>query len=241
MPVYTEPIVIGELIRRPNRFRADVLLTAPPEAEGDGTAAETPVFVPNPGRMHELMVPGYRVACAWRPTATRKTAWDMVAVWYADTWVGVDTRMPNALLAEGLSSGVITSFGQAEVERAEFTWGASRFDFLLRDGEQPILVEVKSCNLVEDGQGLFPDAPTKRGARHMLELIDALEEGYRCAVCFIVQRGDCRVLRPFAERDPDFTEALSRAAAAGVQVVAWGCDTAVDSITVSHEVVVELP
>ncbi|MHA1578097.1 MAG: DNA/RNA nuclease SfsA [Candidatus Freyarchaeota archaeon] len=46
-----------------------------------------------------------------------------------------------------------------------------------------------------NGVALFPRAPTPRGRRHLVELMNAPEEGYRSCVLLVVQRNDARVLR----------------------------------------------
>lgn len=68
---------------------------------------------------------------------------------------------------------------------------------------------------------LFPDAPTTRGRRHLLELIEALKQGYRCVIIFIVQRDDARVFRPNSDTDPEFSKALQDAHSSGVEAIAY--------------------
>lgn len=89
--------------------------------------------------------------------------------------------------------------------------------------ESMFLVETKSCNLVVDGLGLFPDAPTARGTRHLKDLIEAVNAGYRAAVVWFVQRDDARALAPHAEADPEFALAFKEARAAGVEAYAYRC------------------
>ncbi len=54
---------------------------------------------------------------------------------------------------------------------------------LTRDNEK-CFVEVKSCTLLENGNGYFPDAVTKRGQKHFLELMKIVEEGNRAVLLF---------------------------------------------------------
>jgi sugar fermentation stimulation protein A len=76
--------------------------------------------------------------------------------------------------------------GGLSVVRREPTYGGSRLDFLLGDGSERLLLEVKSCTLVEEGVALFPDAPTERGTRHLMALESFLGEG-RASVLFLIQ------------------------------------------------------
>lgn len=100
----------------------------------------------------------------------------------------------------------------------------------------PMLVETKSCNLVEDGTALFPDAPTERGARHLADLADAVAQGYRAAVVWFVQRDDARQFAPHREVDPAFGEAFDLALGAGVEAYAYRCRVKPEGITVLDEI-----
>ena len=90
-------------------------------------------------------------------------------------------------------------------------------------GERKGFLEVKGVTLEEDGVAMFPDAPTERGAKHLLELAEAVEKGYESAVLFLVQMKGVSVFRPHEARDPKFAEALRKAAQAGVKVLAYDC------------------
>jgi sugar fermentation stimulation protein A len=125
------------------------------------------------------------------------------------------------------------------VERTEPTFYDSRLDLLLSDGANQILVEAKSCTLVKDSIALFPDAPTKRGARHMNTLVKALEYG-RAAACFIIQRDDAQEWRPNSEMDPDFTENLRKAVESGVEAYAYTCNISLEETSIQKRIPVKL-
>ena len=95
------------------------------------------------------------------------------------------------------------------------------------------LLEVKGCTLEVDGVGYFPDAPTERGIKHLNELASASEEGFRCAVAFVIgMEGVNRVL-PNMETHPAFGDALAHAEACGVRVLNLRCDVSQDEFRVS--------
>ena len=103
--------------------------------------------------------------------------------------------------------------------------GRSRLDFLLGNsaGRQMVL-EVKSVTLVEGGVGLFPDAVTERGARHVRELAEVLKRpGWEAGVLFMLQRSDAREIRAAKSIDPKFAEALSDAESEGVRLLGQRC------------------
>ena len=216
------------LIKRPNRFLGVVDL--------DGT--EVQAFIPNPGRMHELMVPGTRVYIIPREGAHRKTRFDLTLVDYNDTLVSIDSRLPNYMLREAIDEGLPEFVGYG-VKRAEPTFHDSRLDLMLTDGVNQVLLEAKSCTLVVDGIALFPDAPTKRGARHMNTLVVALEYG-RAAACFVIQRNDALEWRPNEEMDPEFTAALRNAVENGVEAYAFTCDINLNTVSIQKRVPINL-
>lgn len=202
----------GRFIRRLNRFACLV--------EVDGETAEA--YLPNPGRLQEILVEGAEVLLRVSNASRRKTACDLIGVRAGETWVSIDARVPNALFKEAVEQRSLREFAGYRIAREEVFFGSSRLDFLLQ-GEPPCLVEVKSCTLVEEGIAKFPDAPTARGRRHLLELIKAREGGYRCAVVFIIQRGDAFAFAPNDATDSAFGEALREAARRGVEVLAYRC------------------
>lgn len=215
-------------IKRPNRFLGVVDL--------DGTKVQA--FIPNPGRMHELMVPGTRVYVIPKEGAHRKTRFDLTLVDYNDTLVSIDSRLPNYMLREAIDEG-LPEFVGYRVKRAEPAFHNSRLDLMLTDGVNQVLLEAKSCTLVVDGIALFPDAPTKRGARHMNTLVVALEYG-RAAACFVIQRNDAREWRPNEEMDPEFTAALRNAVENGVEAYAFTCDINLNMVSIQKRVPVNL-
>lgn len=179
--------------------------------------------VPSSGRMRELLYPGARVYVAGSgPGAGLK--YRILLAENGGRLVSVDSLLPNRLVRRALNSGTLPELAGYGVIKPEASFGQGRFDFLLEgDGRRRCYLEVKSVTLVEDGVALFPDAPSERGARHVEELSAARREGCRAVVLFVIQRTDARLFRPNWDRDPMFGQALSRAAPAGVEVLARGC------------------
>ena len=90
--------------------------------------------------------------------------------------------------------------------------------------------------------GLFPDAVTARGARHVRELA-ALKRGgeWATAVLFVLQRPDADRIMPNATIDPDFARALAEARRAGVRILGRRCTVDLETITLGPSVPVRLP
>lgn len=201
----------GIFKKRPNRFLALV------EIKGK----MVPCFLPNPGRMNELLKMDSEVVLRKIEKEERKTRFDVIGVFFNGELVSLDTRVPNRLVFDSLKKGIIEEFSDYNIIKPEFSFGRSRLDFLLTNEFEKCLLEVKSCSLVKDGVALFPDAPTLRGKRHLIELIKAKKEGYRSCVLFIIQRRNAKVFTPNDETDPDFGQALREAKSNGVEVYAY--------------------
>ena len=110
-------------------------------------------------------------------------------------------------------------------------------------GERRIFIEVKGVTLEEDGVCRFPDAPSDRAVKHLEELIRAKKEGYETYVFFVIQMENVRYFTPNTDTHPAFAEALKRAAAAGVKILAYDCKVTPDSIMIRRpvDVVLESP
>ena len=226
---FRERLVPAVFQSRPNRFLGVVLV--------DGV--ETLCFIPNPGRMKELL---YRGACVYLvpvQSDTRKTRYTLTLVDHQGTLVSVDSNVPNKLVREAVDRGIIEPFKEFRVKKAEYTFGESRLDFLLENDSGELLLEVKSCTLIRDGVALFPDAPTKRGSRHLLTLTRGLTQG-RSAVFFLIQRPDANSFRPNMETDPDFAANLKEAKGKGVEVYAYTSRVDFDGVFIGSRVPIDL-
>lgn len=221
-----------EFIERPNRFLGRVIL--------DGKM--TDVFIPNPGRMYELMVPGREVIIRRAYGNNRKTAFDMIAVEYNGVLVSIDSLLPNRFMNYMLTNRKFDEFKEYTRVSPEPRLYEGRFDFKLEGDGGIAYIEVKSCTLVENGHARFPDAPTIRGARHVRSLARALSEAVakRAAVVFIIQRPDALLFSPNDPTDPDFANALREAYSAGVEVYALSCKVVDYELKLEKRVPVDL-
>lgn len=202
--------VNGTFVERLNRFSAKV------KVRGEVTTA----FLPNSGRLKELLVRGRTALLRPSGSAGRKTPFDLWGIFTGRIWVCVDSRMANRLLPRAVQEGLIPALRGVKDLKPEVPHGGKRFDFLASDGVEKVWVETKSVTLVKDKRALFPDAPTLRGREHILSLTKIVEGGGRAAVVFMVLREDAEVFSPNWETDPAFSSTLERAASKGVAVSA---------------------
>lgn len=220
----------ARFLRRINRFTAFVEL--------DGQ--EEMVHVKNTGRCKELLIKGAKVFLEEADKEGRKTKYSLIVVYKGNVLVNMDSQAPNQMAAEALAEGKIAEIGSVDFLKREVKYGNSRFDLYYQQGEKKGFIEVKGITLEEDGIAMFPDAPTKRGTKHLRELIRAKEEGYESAVLFVIQMKGITEFRPNEERDRKFTEALRDAAAAGVKILAYDCGVEIGKVWMEERVPVHL-
>ena len=233
---------------RPNRFIAQVETSRGIEI----------CHVKNTGRCRELLVPEARIWVQRNENPNRKTALDLIAVDKAGTIINMDSQIPNRVAEEWIRGGGLARAGQASAVkgwaadalecydmttsiRPETRYGNSRFDFYLEQGEHRLFLEVKGVTLEQNGVVSFPDAPTERGTKHLLELAACRQKGYEAYLLFVVQLKGAEQFRPNDSMDPAFGKALRHAVDSGVQILAMDCVVTPDSMTIDQPVPIILP
>ena len=224
---YNKEILEAKFINRPNRFNALV------ELEGE----EITVHVPNTGRCKELLVEGVKVLLRKENNPTRKTKYDLISVYKGNELISIDSQIPNKVVMEALQNKKIEKLIRYNNILKEKTFGNSRFDFKLsNDNGEEYYLEVKGVTLEEDGHAMFPDAPTERGRKHLLELIEVKKSGRGAGVLFLLQMNNMKDFAPNDERDNEFGKALREARDNGVDIFVYECDVLKDSITLTKRV-----
>jgi sugar fermentation stimulation protein A len=208
-----QPLLPGRLVRRYQRFLADVELV-------DNTVVTA--HCPNSGSMRGCAVPGSTVLLSRSDNPARRLLYTWELVHVDGCWVGINTALSNRLAREGIDQGIVTELHGYERIRQEVCYGAerSRIDLLLEEPGQ-CYVEVKNVTLVEEGAARFPDAVTERGQKHLQELMAMVEAGARSVNLFVVQREDARAVSPADAIDPAYGRLLRQAAEAGVELLAY--------------------
>lgn len=224
-----ERITQGSFLERPNRFLAYAELAGKKEV----------IHVKNTGRCAELLKPGAVIYVQESQNPERKTKWDLIAVEKGDRIINMDSQIPNRVVQEWIEEGNL--FEDVRLVKPETTYCNSRFDLYVETGDKrKIFIEVKGVTLEENGVVRFPDAPSERAVKHLEELGHAVKEGYEAYVFFVIQMKGVRYFTPNRDTHPAFCDALKRAQAAGVHVLAYDCEVSADSIEVNEEVPVVL-
>ncbi len=224
-------LIPAEFVYRTNRFTAAVHLK-------QGGAAYA--YVPTTGRLTGVLRPGCRVWLSPAVNPQRKTPFNLVLTELESGGLcSVNASLANRLFSEALADRRISAFQYDRVER-EVSFGRSRLDLRLSKGDRTCWIEIKSVTYVEEGVGMFPDAPTARGRRHLDELATLLGQGDRASVVFIAQREDVESFSPYEVIDPDFADKLREVHQVGVEVHAYCCNVSLKEIQVSAEIPVHL-
>lgn len=230
MSVKYKNICQGVFKSRPNRFIANV------DIDGKTTVCH----VKNTGRCRELLLPGVTVYLEKSDNANRKTKYDLVAVKKGDRLINMDSQIPNRAVEEWIKSGAF--LGKNPVVKPESTFFNSRFDFYVESekADKKAYVEVKGCTLEKDGVCMFPDAPTQRGVKHIMELIKCVESGFDAYVVFLIQMSNIKYFTPNYKTHKEFGDALKQAQNKGVTILAFDSIVTPDSIQLNNPVEVRL-
>lgn len=213
----------GVLIRRYKRFLAEVELS-----DGEIVTAHCA----NTGPMKGVLKEGGLVRLRYSPSPARKLdwSWEQSQVKGANdlsVWVGVNTAMPNKLVKLAIEAGLLDEqLGEIKSIKAEVPYGKdnkSRIDLLLTplqdipDAKQ-IYIEIKNTTWNKGPMALFPDTVTKRGQKHLKELI-ALIPNFRSVLVPSISRPDLNIFAPGDEADPTYGELFRLAIQKGVEVL----------------------
>jgi sugar fermentation stimulation protein A len=185
-------------LKRPNRFVVFCSL--------NGKTIKA--FLPNPGRLWELLLPGAVLYLEESLQPERKLPYTVVAIEREGRPVMAHTHRTNDLVEHLLRGGMVPGLEEAEIIKREIQHGNSRFDFLLKKGEEEVYLEVKSCTLFGKRVAMFPDAVTIRGKRHMEELAELKDQGKSGAVVFLICWPKADFFMPDYHTDLKFSKTL---------------------------------
>lgn len=215
------PLHSGILLQRYKRFLADVQLQS---------GEIITIHCPNTGSMKNCKEPGSRV---WYSTSENKKrkyphTWQFIEVNGKDL-VGINTGLSNKLVVEAIENGMVTELQSYQKLKTEVPYGdqKSRIDVLLSNGDESedkdqCFVEVKNVSLgLEAGLGLFPDAVTTRGQKHLEELMLMKKSGARAVLFFCVQHSGIERVSPADDIDPVYGSLLREAIDKGVEAIAY--------------------
>lgn len=213
---FESKLIKGKILKRYKRFLSDIELE-------DGTVVTA--HTANTGSMKTCWEPGWKVLLSHHDNPKRKLKYSLELTHNGETWIGVNTSLPNKIAIEGIQNGVVKELQGYKTIKPEAKIGKSRIDILLsNEGEDLCYVEVKNVTLKGDkNQVLFPDGVSTRGQKHLEELISLKEQGIRACMLFVVNRADAESFSTADHIDPVYGELLRKAKESGVEILVYKC------------------
>jgi len=229
--VIYERVEKGVFIDRPNRFIANVLINGKNEV----------VHVKNTGRCKEILIEGSLVYIQKSTNINRKTAYDLIAVEKEigrgeKITINIDSQIPNKVVEEAIIQSKIPEIGKIDYLKREAKHGSSRFDFYYEKGNVKGFIEVKGVTLENNRHAKFPDAPTKRGARHLKELTYLQNKGYQNYVFFLLQMNHPVIFSPNWETDEEFSNNLVEANNSGIGILCYDALVGAEYICINKKI-----
>ena len=192
------------------------------------TGEEITAHCPNTGSMKGCCQAGRPVYVSYHDNPKRKLKYTWELIDMPGSLIGINTQIPNRLVAESVRHQQIPELeGYEQVKREVSVGNHTRFDLCLTNGPSSrCYVEIKNCTLVENGVASFPDAVTTRGRKHLLALQQQIAQGHRGVIFFLVQRMDAQGFKPADHIDPDYGRTLREAVHSGVNLLVY--DVSID-------------
>ncbi|PKQ60465.1 sugar fermentation stimulation protein SfsA [Labilibaculum filiforme] len=207
--IFPNKLVHGRLIKRYKRFLADVELD-----NGEIVVAHTS----NSGSMKSCLEEGAEVYLTYVDDPKRKTkyTWEMIKI--NDSWVGINTAVPNLLVYEAVKNQQIDDLRGYSFVKREVKFDDSRFDVFASNEQEECFIEVKNVSMKVEEYARFPDAVTTRGKKHLTTLMQVKKEGKRAVMVYVIQRTDVTKFAPASDIDPEYAKTLKEAYENGVEL-----------------------
>ncbi len=207
--VFKNKLIRGKLIQRYKRFLCDIELD-----NGNIVIAHCT----NSGSMKSCIEEGAPVYLTPHNDPKRKTQFTWEMIYINNHWIGINTSIPNLLVAEAIKNKQIPGLNMYNHVKREVKFGDSRFDVYAENETEKCFIEVKNVTLKEGNKALFPDSVTTRGQKHLNTLVEVKKSGIRAVMVYVIQRQDIEVFEPAKEIDPQYAKTLKYAYQNGVEI-----------------------
>jgi sugar fermentation stimulation protein A len=210
---FDTPLIKTKFIKRYKRFFVDVMLNK----------EILTAHCPNSGSMMGLLNENENAWVSKSKNPKRKLKYTLEILEKEKQKVGVNTHLTNKIVEEALVNKKIKEFEKFnQVQREVKFNNNTRFDFLVSNKKEQAFIEVKNVTLKrEQDYAEFPDAPTTRGQKHLLELINAKEKEYQAYLIFLIQREDCNFFKISKDIDKKYYENFIQAKKKGVKFLCY--------------------
>ena len=210
---FDTPLIKTKFKKRYKRFFVDVMLNK----------EILTAHCPNSGSMMGLLNENENAWVSKSKNPKRKLKYTLEILEKEKQKVGVNTHLTNKIVEEALVNKKIKEFEKFnQVQREVKFNNNTRFDFLVSNKKEQAFIEVKNVTLKrEQDYAEFPDAPTTRGQKHLLELINAKEKEYQAYLIFLIQREDCNFFKISKDIDKKYYENFIQAKKKGVKFLCY--------------------
>ncbi len=229
--IFPTKLVAGKLIKRYKRFLSDVELN-------DGSIVIA--HCTNSGSMKSCVEEDAPVFLSPATDPKRKTKFTWEMIYMNGGWIGVNTLVPNKLAFDAIVAGEIEKLKEYTFVKREVKFDDSRFDIYAENETERCFIEVKNVTMKEGNYGLFPDAVTTRGRKHLKTLIEVKKQGIRAVMLYVIQRMDVEFFGVAKEIDPEYAISLRKAMDNGVEVIAVQAKVSPDGIEIVGELEVKI-
>ncbi len=218
--------VKGKILKRYKRFLTDIELE-----NGEIVIAHSA----NTGSMITCWEPGWDVLLTHHSDPKRKLQYSLELTHNGDSWICVNTALPNKMVLEAIKNGTIKELQGYDTIKPEAKIGQSRIDILLskNDGQQ-CYVEVKNTTLKCADHAAFPDAVSERGQKHLRELTTLAKAGIRACMVYVINRTDVTHFRVAEHIDSEYARLLREASAHGVEILPYMAELSEHEVKLSH-------
>ena len=229
---FENKLIPGLLVKRYKRFFVDIklknkIITA---------------HCPNPGSMMGLLNENTKVWVTKSLNLKRKLKYTLQIIEDENSKVGVNTHLTNKIVLDALKKNFIKDFNKNIKITTEKPFGANtRFDFYLEDKKNKYFLEVKNVTLMRRNNiAEFPDSITTRGTKHLNELINAKNKGYKAYLLFVIQREDCNKFKIANDIDIEYSKALTKAIENNVKILCYDCKFSLKGIILNNKIKIQI-
>ena len=225
---FENKLIPGLFIKRYKRFFADVKV---------GNKVLT-VHCANSGSMMGLLNKNRKVWLMKSNNKKRKLKYTLQIIEDEDSKVGVNTHLTNKIVSHALEKNLLIDFSsETKIKREQVFGEHTRFDFFLEDGKNKSFLEVKNVTLKRKSKiAEFPDSVTSRGTKHLNELINATQKGFKAYLLFVIQREDCNKFEIAKDIDPEYSKTLIKAVKHNVKILCYDCKFSPKGIILNNKI-----
>jgi len=225
---FENKLISGLFIKRYKRFFVDIKINN----------KIVTAHCPNTGSMNGLLNKGNKVWLSTSNNPNRKLKYTLEIIEDDKSKVGVNTHSTNKIVKHAILNNLIKEFNNITEIKPEVNFGTNtRFDFLIIHKKKKVFLEVKNVTLSrKKGIAEFPDAITARGLKHIKELIIASKKNYKIFLLFLIQRNDCSEFSIAKDIDPEYRNALIKAAKNKLNILCYDCKFSSKGIILNKQI-----